>query len=177
MNRKHTSFESAMSSLGVTPLGGSGKVEHDVSKPAPSNAQSAADEARVLEETMAENPHYSSIQWESDEEYCKPGFKRKDFVRLKQGKFARQDEIHLRGYTVDVAHRKLETFIRDSVNAGYSCVKIIHGKGMNSPDGVSVIKLNTQKALTLNKFVLAYCKAVPADGGAGAKYALLKKNR
>lgn len=177
MQIKNSSFESAMNSLGVTPIDSSGKIEHSPAKPLPGNEHTVADEAKVLEESMSENPHHSSIQWESDEELCKSGLRRRDYIRLKQGKIARQNETNVRGYTFVEANSILEKFLRESVNSGYRCVKIIHGKGLKSPDGVSKIKLHTQKLLTLNKFVLAHCNATPVDGGSGAKYVLLKKNR
>ena len=174
---KNNNFESTMKSLGVTPLSSTGKFEHSPSKPSPSNERSIADEARVLEDSMSENPDHSNIQWESDEELCKPGLATRDYIRLKKGKFHRENETNIRGYSSAEANKILEKFLRDSINSGHRCVKIIHGKGMNSPDGISVIKLNTQKSLALNKFVLAYCKAQPSDGGSGAKYVLLKKKR
>ncbi len=177
MEIKNSNFKSAMNSLGVTPIDSSGKIELSPTKPLPSNKHTLADEAMVLEDSMSENPHNSNIQWESDEELCKSGLPRRDYFRLKQGKFARQNETNVRGYTIVEANSILEKFLRNSINSGYRCVKIIHGKGINSPDGVSKIKLHTQKLLTLNKFVLAYCNAIPADGGSGAKYVLLKKKR
>lgn len=166
-----------MNTLGVTPLSTSGKFEHSRTKPAPSNEHSLADEARVLEDSMSVNPDHSNIQWESDEEVCKPGLQTRDYLRLKKGKIAREDEINVRGYTSAEANRILDRFLKESINSGFRCVKIVHGKGLKSPDGIPIIKLNTQKSLTLNKFVLAYCKALPGDGGSGAKYVLLKKKR
>lgn len=166
-----------MDSIEVDPIKTSGKVEHAKVKVPPDNKNTLEDETRVLEESMSENPDYSSIQREPDEELCKDGLSRRDYVRLKQGKFARQNETFIRGYTVAKANGIVEKFLQDSINSGYRCVKIVHGKGLNSPDGVSKLKLRTQRLLTLNKFVLAYCNALPADGGSGAKYVLLKKRR
>ena len=177
MQKHSKDFKSAMNSLGVTPLGSPGKVEHELPKPLPSNQQTRADDEKVLEESMSENPHHSKIQWESDEELQKSGLANRDFIRLKKGRYAREAETVIRGYKTSEANELLESFLRDSINVGHRCVKIIHGKGLNSPDGVSKIKLNTQTALMLNKHVLGYCNALPNDGGSGAKYVLLKKKR
>ena len=177
MQKDNQKFGSVMNQLGVTPLGDTGKVEHTRPKPLPSNIHSNADEKKVLEESMSEDPEHSTIQWDADEELCKPGLQNRDFIRLKKGRIARESETNIRGYTAVEANQMLENFLRDSVNSGYRCVKVIHGKGINSPDGVSIIKQNTQRTLTLNKFVLAYSRALPPDGGSGAKYILLKKKR
>ncbi len=112
---------------------------------------------------------------ELQEELRKPGLTHRDFRRLKQGKFHCEDELYLRGYKVDVAVRELTQFIRQSVQSGYHCIKIIHGKGMHSPDGIARIKRECQEYLARNDFVLGYCPALHHDGGTGAMYVLLKK--
>lgn len=58
------------------------------------------------------------------------------------------------------------------------CVLLIHGRGLNSPDRVPVLKNALVGWLTrgrLAKRVLAFATARPVDGGAGALYVLLRK--
>ena len=118
---------------------------------------------------MAEFPDLSKVEIDGNEEFRKPGLAKRDFIRLKQGKFHRQDSAYVRGYTVEESAKIVRRFLADSVNSGFRCVKIVHGKGLNSPDGISRVKLTTQKILTLNKFVLGYCNALPNDGGSGGE--------
>ncbi len=177
MSRSDDTFTSAMQKLGVTRIDSSGKVDKPHVKPAPSNIRTRQGIASVLRESLSQNPEASIHQIENDEDLCKPGLAMRDFTRLKQGKFHREDSIHVRGYTVAEAIRQINDFLVSSIHAGYRCVKIVHGKGINSPNGISPIKLNTQGILARSNHVLAYCKAQPSDGGSGAKYVLLRKKR
>ena len=170
-------FEKAMEHLGVTPIGETPKVTLDKPKPKPSNRNATKADQQVLTESISENPLSSMHAVESEEELQKPGLQNRDFTRLKQGKIHREAELFLRGYTVEKAINLLKQFVQQSVMNGHRCIKIVHGKGMNSPDGISRIKLECHKLLTLNKLVLGYTRAQPNDGGSGATYALLKKRR
>ncbi len=177
MNDSDDTFTSAMHKLGVTRIDSSATAETQRAKLAPSNIRTRQGIASVLKESLSQNPEASIHQIENDEDLCKPGLAMRDFTRLKQGKFHREDSIHVRGYTVAEAIRQINDFLISSIQAGYRCVKIVHGKGINSPNGISPIKLNTQGILARNNDVLAYCKAQPNDGGSGAKYVLLRKKR
>jgi DNA-nicking Smr family endonuclease len=53
-------------------------------------------------------------------------------------------------------------------------VLVIHGKGMNSPSGEAVLRKLTRHWLAQRPDVLAYCDALPRDGGSGAALVLLK---
>ncbi len=171
------SFKSTMDAIGVTRLGNCDKVTLDKPKPTPDNRNSIAAKNEILEQSLSCNPEHSGHQIDSDEELQKPGLKSVDFKKLKQGKIHRQDSLSVRGFTVDKSSELIKEFLLDAVRSNYRCVKIIHGKGLNSPDGISRVKLNTQSLLAQNRFVLGYCKALPNDGGSGAKYVLLKRRR
>ncbi len=171
----NSQFKKEMESLGVTPLGKAHKTKLEKAKPVPNNDNSVKADKQVLVDSMAANPNLSKHSVESGEELQKPGLANRDFTRLKQGKIYRERELYLRGYTVEEARQLLKIFIQRAVLSGSRCIKVIHGKGLNSPDGISQIKLECQKVLSLNKFVLGYTRALPNDGGAGAKYVLLKK--
>ena len=164
-----------MESFGVVRVDSSSKIEHDKPKPPPSAHHSLADERSVLEESLAVNPELANHEFESDEELRKPGLSIKEFKSLKKGQIHREGDVYVRGYTVEEASGMIHEFLKSSVLSGKRCVKIIHGKGLNSPDGISKIKLKAQSILARNQFVLGYCKAQLNDGGSGAKYVLLKK--
>ena len=170
-----SSFDSLMEKSGVTKLNSTRKVPLRQSKPEPSNSNTEAAKRKVLIDSLAENPESSSHEIDGDEELRKSGLRISEFKDLKQGKIHRQDEVYIRGYTVTESTERLQSAIVQAVNSGYRCIKVIHGKGLNSPDGISKIKLNTQHLLRRNRYVLGYCNAVRTDGGAGAKYVLLKR--
>jgi DNA-nicking Smr family endonuclease len=105
------------------------------------------------------------------------GLDPKMMKRLKKGQFPVQAHIDLHGLTKDEAQRKVRNFLIQSRNLGLRCVLIVHGRGLNSPDSLPVLKerlpiwLNRGPA---RKIVLAFVTAMPYDGGTGAIYVLLR---
>ena len=62
--------------------------------------------------------------------------------------------------------------------SGKRCVLIVHGRGLNSPDQIPVLKESLRVWLgqkRTGKTVLAFATARPQDGGAGAVYVLLRR--
>ena len=49
-------------------------------------------------------------------------------------------ELNLRGARVEESKALLSRFLTDAAQQGIGRVKIIHGKGMSSPDGFSVVR-------------------------------------
>jgi len=89
-----------------------------------------------------------------------------------------QAELDLHGLNQKEAVEQLESFIGKCCRSGYSCVRIIHGKGKNSPKDVPILKNRVQRWLSrrgASRFVVAYTSARPVDGGGGALYVLLRK--
>jgi DNA-nicking Smr family endonuclease len=57
------------------------------------------------------------------------------------------------------------------------CVRIVHGKGLGSPDREPVLKRRMRDWLSRRDEVLAFCQAPAAQGGAGAVLVLLAEAR
>jgi len=95
--------------------------------------------------------------------------------RLHQGDFAVQDSIDLHGMTLAEAEGALTLFFRSAVRKRIFCIKVIHGRGLRSPNG-PVLKEAFRKLLhgPFAKWVLAYATAKDCDGGLGATYVILK---
>lgn len=93
--------------------------------------------------------------------------------RLAQGEYAVQDEIDLHHATAAAAATLLRRFLRDARDAGARCVRVIHGKGLNS-EGVPVLKNLCDRLLRQRADVLAFHSAPPAQGGTGAVLVLLR---
>ena len=97
---------------------------------------------------------------------------------LRSGRFSVQAHMDLHGLNLEEARFVLEEFLLESVRAGYSCVRVIHGRGRHSHKSHSVLKENVQRWLCtrrMSRHVIAYCSARRCDGGGGAVYVLLRK--
>ncbi|HHW4679070.1 MAG TPA: Smr/MutS family protein [Xylella sp.] len=97
------------------------------------------------------------------------------FQRLKRGQFSVQDELDLHGATAAQAETLLRQFLLDAHAHEYGCVRIIHGKGLQSNSGTPVLKKLVNQLLRLRKDVLAFHSSPPAQGGTGAVLVLLTR--
>ncbi|NLD39392.1 MAG: DNA mismatch repair protein MutS [Desulfatiglans sp.] len=106
------------------------------------------------------------------------GIGRNTMRKLKRGELPVQAHIDLHGLTKKDAEEAVRRFLITSHYRGLRCVLIIHGRGLNSPDSIPVLKerlpvwLNRGPA---RKIVMAFSSAQPYDGGTGAIYVLLRK--
>jgi DNA-nicking Smr family endonuclease len=101
---------------------------------------------------------------------------RKDITKkLHEGGFSVQDCIDLHGMTRNEAEEALNRFFSEAVRKRLFCIKVIHGRGLRSPQG-PVLKEAFRGWLdgSFRKWVLAYATARGCDGGLGATYILLK---
>jgi DNA-nicking Smr family endonuclease len=101
-------------------------------------------------------------------------------TRLRRGEFAVQAHIDLHGMIQADAKQALEGFIVGSVRKGLRTVLVVHGRGLRSPGGMPVLKHAAAQWLShghMGGYVLAFATARPADGGAGAMYVLLRRDR
>jgi DNA-nicking Smr family endonuclease len=131
-----------------------------------------ADEAAVLEESLAVNPEAESDTGE-DLSFRRATVGLPLFRKLRRGEISVRDEIDLHGCTAVEAKAALYEFLSDAGLAGIRCVRVIHGKGRRSGHQGPVLKRKLGRWLQLRDDVLAYCSARPVDGGTGAVYVLL----
>lgn len=94
----------------------------------------------------------------------------RDWRRLKRGAFGFAAELDLHGLKRHELVQSVDRFIESCQSTGKTHVLIIHGKGL-------VLKNELADYLPLQPAVLAFCSAMPRDGGTGAVYVLLKKRR
>ena len=108
-----------------------------------------------------------------------PGLDRRSVERLRRGELRLEARLDLHGMTQGEAHRALGDFLAQSHRAGRRCVLVITGKGARgSGDGV----LRAAVPRWLNEApnrarLLAFAPAQPRDGGTGALYLLLRRQR
>jgi len=100
--------------------------------------------------------------------------------RLRRGEFAVQDHIDLHGMIQPDAKQALQEFVLKSVGKGIRTVLVVHGRGLGSPGGRPVLKHAAAQWLShgeIGAHVHAFSTAKAQDGGAGAMYVLLRRDR
>jgi DNA-nicking Smr family endonuclease len=95
------------------------------------------------------------------------------FQRLKRGQYSVQDELDLHGATVAQAETLLRQFLLEAHAHEHGCVRIIHGKGLQSDGGAPVLKNLVDRLLRQRNDVLAFHSAPAGQGGTGAMLVLL----
>lgn len=93
--------------------------------------------------------------------------------RLGRGLYAAQDELDLHHVEAVQAEAMLRRFLAEARSAGHGCVRVVHGKGMNSEGSLPVLKNIVDRLLRHRADVLAFHSAPPAQGGTGAVLVLL----
>jgi len=163
---------------GVHPLPLPERVEIVAPRPHPMPRQRHQDETEALAEshsgTMSAEDH---LDLESDGVFLRPGLPRRALADLRRGRWMIQSELDLHGYDREAARDALNHFLAEAIRREHRCVRIIHGKGLSSPGGLSVLKTLSRQWLVRSAEVLAFCHARPHDGGEGALLVLLRSER
>ncbi len=100
--------------------------------------------------------------------------------KLRNGDFSYQAYLDLHGCTRAEARQWVTDFIASKQAQGLRCVLIICGRGLNSRNRRPVLKEHLVRWFTrapLKGLVLAFSCARSCDGGAGAFYVLLRRQR
>ena len=94
--------------------------------------------------------------------------------RFLRGQIPIEARLDLHGMTQNIAHKCLNEFIEQSYIRGLRKVIVVTGKGQG------ILKNQTPRWLNdpmLRRFILSFSYAQPRDGGDGALYVLLRKNK
>ncbi len=144
-------------------------------KPQPYPAQTRRDEKEILESLL--NSEMDPATHENGDEllFFRSGVQRRVVRKLRRGEYVTEAELDLHGKRVVQARDALGLFLRDARHNGFRCVRIVHGKGLRSPEKKPVLKEKLPYWLRKRNEVLAFCSARHFDGGAGAIYVLLKR--
>lgn len=108
--------------------------------------------------------------------FARSGVQEKVLRSLRLGKIAQMSELDLHGVTVIEARTLLSHFLNDCVEQNLRCVRIVHGRGkltLTPPP----LKNQINNWLRQYPAVLAFCSAIPREGGVGAVYVLLKRRK
>ena len=98
--------------------------------------------------------------------------------RFKSGAMQIDARLDLHGYTLDKAFEVLKNFIHNQSRQNARCLLVITGKGGLLGRGVLKAEMPAWiNSAEIRSLVLSYAMAQPKNGGDGAFYILLKRNR
>ncbi|MBY0270147.1 MAG: Smr/MutS family protein [Burkholderiales bacterium] len=159
----------------VTPLPPANRAKLVRPRPLPIAAQRQLDDRAVLRDTLSDTPAWEQ-GLESGEEllFLRNGISAQQLKKLRRGHWVVQDHLDLHGLTTPQARVLTAEFLAHCMREGLRCVRIVHGKGLGSPNREPVLKKKVAGWLAQRDEVLAYCQAPQADGGGGAVLVLLK---
>ncbi len=173
-------FLDAMS--GVTPMTEDKRRSVHGSRSRPRPSHPPTDESRqVMEQLQGLVRGSVELDITFSDEYIEgavQGFSRKLMKKLKRGELPVQGHIDLHGLTRQDAERAVTNFLIESFRNGLRCLLIVHGRGLNSPESLPVLKEGLPQWLNrgrVRKMVLAFATARPYDGGTGATYVFLRR--
>ncbi len=108
---------------------------------------------------------------------------------IKKRKTTKILDIDLHGYTLDDANKKIEEFIKECFENNINLIKVVTGKGLHSNNernpyiskDLGILKYSVpeyiKKNTELMKLITQFKEAPIEDGGEGAFYIFLKKNK
>jgi DNA-nicking Smr family endonuclease len=162
----------------VKPIKARPRATIPVRKPPAKARFTAADRAMVLVESLQGPLHgdRGEITDTGDEiSFRRTGVQDGVMRKLKRGEYRVEEVCDLHGLRVDEAKAALREFLADALAHNLRCIRIIHGKGMNSGPRGPVIKTAVNMILRKTGPVLAFTSARRVDGGTGAINVLLSR--
>jgi DNA-nicking Smr family endonuclease len=144
-------------------------------RPQPVAAQRERDEREVLRDSLSDHPAWD-LGLETGEEllFRRDGLSQDHVRKLRRGHWKIQDHLDLHGLTTAEARPLTAAFLANAIRNGVRCVRIVHGKGLRSPNKEPVLKKKLAIWLAQRDEVLAYCQAPQMEGGGGAVLVLLR---
>ena len=112
----------------------------------------------------------------------------KDF-KYQKNKNLKIKSIDLHGYTLDEANKTIENFINEAFSKNINKLIVVTGKGLHSENekdpyvskDLGILKYSVPEFITNNKDLMSKINEITdakiEDGGSGAFYVYLKKNK
>ena len=109
--------------------------------------------------------------------------------KLSKEKFFKVKSIDLHGYTLEEANKTIEEFIYQSIREKINKLTVVTGKGIHSQNekdpyvskDLSILKYSVPEFIESNKSLMNIINEIKdasiKDGGSGAFYIFLKKNK
>jgi len=135
--------------------------------PRPRTTEDAWDDADL--EAAGEAPDFI--------EFRRPGVQIRLFQDLQRGLLPPEAAVDLHGMRRADAAQALRRFVGQSLQRGHRVIRVVHGKGRGSSEQGPVLKNLCYRWLLAREEVLAMVTAPRWDGGTGASYVLLARQR
>jgi DNA-nicking Smr family endonuclease len=151
------------------------RVLKKTSKTFPS-APIGSDARKQLEEALADHRTFNVTNLPEYMEGFVEGINPLTIEKLRNGEFSIQRILDLHGYSVIEAHILFGDFLRDAIQQGFNCIKVIHGRGLKSRD-TPILKEKLKGWIVQamhRRWIVAFCSAKMCEGGPGATYILLR---
>ena len=159
----------------AVPLSHHGRYVHPATPLPPLPISRLRDEREVILESMEDPTRWHEDVESGDEaSFIRPGLSRQTIRRLRRGDWRIQAELDLHGLVRAEAKVELAEFLHECGRQGVRCIRIIHGKGLRSPNREPVLKHHVRHWLAQRDEVLAFVTARPVEGGGGATVVLLR---
>ena len=169
-----TDFFKIMQDAGVSPLKNDGLVLHAKKPSVSKHQQQSHIPPKKSTDPFSDDCDAEPLLAGDTLSYCSHGIQKNTFRKLRGGKLTVVDELDLHGLNSQQARELLLDFLDHVVTASNYSVRIIHGKGHRSTGNKAILKTKVNHWLKEHPRVLAFYSCVPADGGTGAVYILLK---
>ncbi|CDZ77645.1 putative DNA endonuclease SmrA [Legionella massiliensis] len=163
---------------GVKPLTKSKKADLPSPKTAPIRRARRENQTKVppTHEIYLSDYYTEEVQTNSILSYCSQSIPNKRLRELKNGLIPWQARLDLHGLRPDAARQSLVNFLQQQTSLAHRCLLVIHGKGSHKGEA-PVLKNLVAHWLPQFPQVLAFHSALNRDGGAGAVYVLLKRQK
>lgn len=171
----------------VIPLKGKPEKKVVEPKPTPPKARAADKNKTILDDkqTSLSNPYKNNQKNRAPEKSNETD--RRTLQRLKRGQLPIEGRLDLHGMTQNQAFDALCSYIPAAYGQGKRCILVITGKGLSKTGKThildqmpGVLRQKTPEWLSqppLRQFILQTHPAKQSDGGHGALYVLLRRNR
>lgn len=148
-------------------------VAPHIRKPSPKARFTRADQQQVLHESLQAEADPALLETGDELSFRREHVPHRVLLKLRRGQYAVVAETDLHGMNAIQARHALAEFIKEAVQHGYGCVRVVHGKGRRSGPRGPVLKNVVNLWLRKCAAVSAFGSARPMDGGSGAVYVLL----
>jgi DNA-nicking Smr family endonuclease len=164
---------------GVAPLQAPARVA--LNRSPISTLATAARRAAAVRELAAERnflalDHVDMLDPYYPLDFKRPGVQHGVYRKLRQGKYPMDARLDLHRMTAEKARDEVFQFVREALAYDLRNVLIVPGRGSHSNSPEAILKSYVNKWLPEFEEVQAFCSAIPAHGGTGAVYVMLKKS-
>lgn len=159
----------------ITPIETKNKKWIEPPKPKPYARTQATIDNEELGALPSDHVPWSANERDNDElVFLKPALEKNVLKRLRQGEWPIQASLDFHGNSLDTARERFISFMQQVEKAQLRCVRLVHGKGLGSKNGVPIIKQTLRAWLIQQQSVLAFCPSKNEPGGAGSTLVLLR---